>query len=81
MPRYTQPRKTWVYTKDFKVKAVRLSHQDGVRVKQVAEALGIHPFMLSRWRKEYRDGGLKGSGRRRIIMKKKENLMKQLILE
>ncbi len=43
MPRYyTQPRKTWQYTKDFKVKAVKLSYQDGIQVKQVAEGLDIH---------------------------------------
>jgi len=27
-----------------------------VQVKEVAEALDIHPFMLSRWRKEYKEG-------------------------
>ena len=27
--------------------------------KDVAKALDIHPFMLSRWRKEYRDGKFK----------------------
>lgn len=51
MPKYTQPRKTWQYTNDFKIKAVKLSHQAGIQVKQVAEGLDIHPFMLSRWRK------------------------------
>ena len=56
MPRYTQPRKTWQYSNEFKVKAVQLSKLDGVRVKDVALALDIHPFMLSRWRKEYREG-------------------------
>lgn len=71
MPRYTQPRKTWVYTQDFKVKAVKLSYQDGIQVKQVAEALDIHPFMLSRWRKEYRDGKLRGDGQRRVGVEKK----------
>jgi transposase len=27
----------------------------------VAEALNIHPFMLSRWKKEYREGKLRGA--------------------
>ena len=58
MARYTQPRKSWKYTKDFKVKAVKLTLYDRVRVKEVAKSLDIHPFMLSRWRKEYRDKGL-----------------------
>ncbi len=54
----------WVYTKEFKVKAVKLSVQEGIQVKQVAEGLGIHPFMLSRWRKEYREGILQGDGQK-----------------
>src|SRR5439155_21805429 len=36
----------------------------GVQVQTVADALDIHPFMLSRWRKEVRDGVLKGRARR-----------------
>ena len=74
MPRYTQPRKTWVYSIDFKVKAVKLSLQDGIKVKQIADALDIHPFMLSRWRKEYRDGKLKSDGQRRISVTKDKKL-------
>jgi len=38
--------------------AVRLSNAPGARVMDVAEALDIHPFMLSRWRKLARDGEL-----------------------
>ena len=72
MPRYTQPRKTWQYTKDFKIKAVKLSLQAGLQVKQVAEGLDIHPFMLSRWRKEYREGKLHGDGQRRVSVTKKK---------
>jgi transposase len=64
--RYTQPRKTWQYTVDFKVKAVKLSYQEGIQVKQVAEGLDIHPFMLSRWRKEYREGKLREEGQKRM---------------
>ncbi len=51
MPRYTQPKKTWFYPVDFKIKAVQLSLRDDVLSKDVAQALDIHPFMLSRWRK------------------------------
>lgn len=72
MPKYTQPRKTWQYTKDFKIKAVKLSLQEGLQVKQVAEGLDIHPFMLSRWRKEYREGKLQGDGQRRVGVTKKK---------
>jgi transposase len=80
MPRYTKPRKTWMYTNAFKIKAVKLTLQDGFKVKQVAEALDIHPFMLSRWRKEYRDGKLKGAIGRRVSVttKKKTPSSKQI---
>jgi len=44
--------------------AVKLSHMPGVEVQTVANALDIHPFMLSRWRKEVRDGVLRGRARR-----------------
>ena len=73
MPRYNQPRKTWQYTNDFKVKAVKLSLQDDIQVKQIAEGLGIHPMMLSRWRKEYRDGKLKGNNKKRDDVKTIKN--------
>ena len=63
MPRYTQPKKTWFYPVDFKIKAVELSLRDDVMSKDVAEALDIHPLMLSRWRKEYREGKFKESQR------------------
>ena len=56
----TGPRKIQAYSVEFKLKAVKLSHQPGVQVKDVAESLCIHPFMLSRWRKEVRDGLITG---------------------
>jgi transposase len=39
---------------------VKLSQLKGVEFQAVADALEIHPFMLSRWRKEARDGVLRG---------------------
>jgi transposase len=48
------------YGIEFKLRAVQLSSQPGVLVKDVAESLGIHPFMLSKWRKQVRDGELAG---------------------
>jgi transposase len=59
MPR-SGPRQVYKYTKEFKLAAVRLSHTPGMQVKAVAAALGIHPFMLSKWRKDVRDGTLRG---------------------
>jgi transposase len=53
-------RKVNRYSTEFKLTAVKLSHMPGVEVQTVANALDIHPFMLSRWRKEVRDGVVKG---------------------
>lgn len=61
------PKKVQQYSLEFKLTAVRLSQQPGLQVRAVADALDIHPFMLSRWRKEVRDGvlrGKRGSSRR-----------------
>ena len=55
MPAYITGKRTHKYTIEFKVKAVRWSHDPARSVKEVALALDIHPFMLSRWRKEYRE--------------------------
>ena len=42
--------------------AVRLSQLPGVAVREVAESLYIHPFMLSRWRKLAREGVIMSKG-------------------
>ena len=54
------PQKINRYGIAFKLRAVQMSNQPGVLIKDVAESLCIHPFMLSRWRKEVRDGELVG---------------------
>ena len=54
------PQKTKRYSLEFKLQAVAMSQQPGVLVQDVAESLCIHPFMLSRWRKQARDGLLLG---------------------
>jgi transposase len=54
------PAKVKQYSLEFKLKAVQLSSQPGVLIKDVAESLCIHPFMLSKWRKQVRDGELVG---------------------
>ena len=59
MPR-AGPKKVQQYSQEFKLAAVRLSQQPGVQVQAVAVALDIHPFMLSRWRKEVREGKVRG---------------------
>ena len=49
------------YSSEFKVTAVMLANHPGIETQEVAAALNIHPFMLSRWKKEYREGKLKGA--------------------
>jgi len=59
MAKPTRPRNVNRYSAEFKLRAVRLTEIEGVQVKDVAEALDIHPFMLSRWRKDAREGRIK----------------------
>jgi transposase len=66
------------YSVDFKLTAVKLSDMAGVEVQTVANALDIHPFMLSRWRKEVRDGVLKGRARRVAVPSRRARELKQL---
>lgn len=69
------------YDAGFKKEAVRLVVERGLAVKKVAEDLGIHPNMLTRWKREQiRDGkgSFPGRGHIRpedeeIIRLKKEN--------
>ncbi len=46
------------YDDDFKSTAVALSNVPDVKIKDVADALVIHPVMLYRWRLEMRRGEL-----------------------
>src|SRR6185295_2528477 len=50
------PRKVSHYGDQFKATAVKLSSLPGVLIQDVAAALDIHPFMLSLWRKQVREG-------------------------
>ncbi len=59
MAKIKGPKKVHHYSVEFKVKAVKLSQIKGVQVQDVADALDIHPFMLSKWRKQAREGLLK----------------------
>lgn len=56
------PRTITRYSHEFKATAVRLSQLPDVRVQDVAASLYIHPFMLSRWRKQAREGTLMTKG-------------------
>ena len=50
------PRRIANYGDRFKATAVKLSSLPGVLIQDVAAALDIHPFMLSLWRKQVREG-------------------------
>jgi len=56
------PRTTYKYSDKFKATAVKLSELPGVASKDVAESLCIHPFMLSRWRKQMKEGLIVSKG-------------------
>src|SRR6185295_17999004 len=58
MPARKGPPKVHRYSIELKRTAVRLSEAPGAKVNDVAEALDIHPFMLSRWRRLAREGKL-----------------------
>lgn len=74
MARYNQPRRTWRYSNEFKAKAVQLSLLEGVQVQDVAKTLDIHPFMLSRWRKEYREGKIVADKRKKVTSINKDKV-------
>ncbi len=71
------PKKVHRYSDAFKATAVKLSQLSGVQVRNVAEALDIHPFMLSRWRKEYREGRIQ-SGKKVTLAPKTVAELKRL---
>jgi len=66
------PRKVSRYGDRFKATAVKLSSLRGVMIKDVAEALDIHPFMLSLWRKQVRDGVIVAKGAKLDVQTKAE---------
>lgn len=53
------PKKVNRYSNEFKIQAVKLSLHPDIQTQDVAHALDIHPFMLSKWKKDYREGRLK----------------------
>jgi transposase len=44
--------KKYRYSTEFKITAVKLANHPDIQTQDVAAALHIHPFMLSRWKKE-----------------------------
>ena len=58
MARPIGPRKVYRYSDHFRATAVRLSELPGVCVQDVAQSLDVHPFVLSRWRRDAWEGRL-----------------------
>jgi len=84
MAKIIGPKKTNRYPDDFKIKAVQLADHPDILAKDVAEDLGIHPILLYRWRKEYREGKFKEDKRRnkvRVAAKKVTELLRIQELE
>ena len=67
MARMKGPKKTNRYPDEFKIKAVHLADHPDILAKDVAEGLGVHPILLYRWRKEYREGKFKEDRRKKKI--------------
>jgi len=67
MPAYKTGKRTQKYSIEFKTKAVLWSHDPARSCKELAEALDIHPFMLSRWRKECRQLPWSSQGLRVLV--------------
>ena len=53
-------RKHQRYDLEFKRQAVILANHPDIMIQDVAQSLNIHPFMLSRGKKEMREGTLMG---------------------
>jgi len=47
-----------LYNYQFKHTAVSVANHPDIQTQYVAEALEIHPFMLSRWKKQMNEGEL-----------------------
>ena len=67
MARMKGPKKTNRYPDEFKIKAIQLADHPDILAKDVAEDLGVHPILLYRWRKEYREGKFKEDKRKKKI--------------
>ena len=55
------------YGDHFKATAVELGALPGVQAQAVAAVLDIHPVMLYRWKKQYRDGEIMGKATKGVL--------------
>jgi transposase len=66
------------YGDHFKATAVELGGLPGVKASDVAKILDIHPVMLYRWKKEYRDGDIMGKQDKGTLETKEKSELKRL---
>jgi hypothetical protein len=45
----------YFYKYSFKMAAANVANHPEIQTKAVAEALNVHPFMLSRWKKQLKE--------------------------
>jgi transposase len=66
-----QPRK--VYTREYKIEAVRLTTEGGITVAQVARDLGINENTLHNWRRQFRELGASPNAGKKELTLAEEN--------
>jgi len=66
-----------VYTEEFKREAVRLSHESGLGITEVASDLGVGRSTLIKWRRQFRDDALmaadEGNSEQELSRLRREN--------
>ena len=67
-----------LYGDYFKATAVELGTLPGVKAIDVAKVLDIHPIMLYRWKKEYRDGDIMKKQDKGTLETKEKSELKRL---
>ena len=72
-------RKRKKYTQEFKEEAVKLVTEHGYQVSEASRNLGIHPNMLSRWKREILDDdeSLSGTGNLNDVQAELQRLRKE----
>lgn len=65
------------HSEEFKREAVELSYSSGKTIRELANDLGIHDSLLTRWRRELKTSGEKafpGHGVQKLTPQEEENL-------
>ena len=66
------------YGAHFKVTAVELGALPGIKATDIAKVLDIHPIMLYRWKKEYRDGDIMKKQDKGTLVTEEKSELKRL---